>query len=166
MSEYRFIPLHGKYGEGKFAKVDLRDFDRLVSTKWHLNNAGVGYVVHYFHTYKNGVRKTKCLLMHQMALEVTTPVDHVDGDPLNNTRKNLRSCDHQQNMMNRKSHKGSSSQFKGVYWETSRQKWRAAIRVNGKRHSLGYYLVEVEAASAYNQAALTYHGEFARLNQI
>jgi hypothetical protein len=43
-------------------------------------------------------------------------------------------------------------------------RWRARIRVNGKRISLGLFKDEIEAAKAYDRAARKYHGEFASLN--
>jgi hypothetical protein len=43
-------------------------------------------------------------------------------------------------------------------------KWRARIKVNGKEHSLGYYVSEEDAAQAYDDAASHYFGEYARPN--
>jgi len=48
---------------------------------------------------------------------------------------------------------GSSSQFVGVMWEPSRSKWKAAIFCNKKRHILGRFENEIDAAIAYNDAA-------------
>ena len=38
------------------------------------------------------------------------------------------------------------------------------MTVNGRRKSFGYYADEIEAAKAYDRAAMKYHGEFASLN--
>jgi len=43
---------------------------------------------------------------------------------------------------------------------------RAKISVNGKNINLGYFKTEIDAAIAYNEAAIKYHGEFANLNKI
>ncbi len=43
-------------------------------------------------------------------------------------------------------------------------KWAASIRVDGKLLHLGYYGNEVEAAKAYDEAAIKHFGEYAKLN--
>ncbi|EPM6208278.1 MULTISPECIES: HNH endonuclease [Enterobacter cloacae complex] len=91
-------------------------------------------------------------------------IDHINGNPLDNSIKNLRLCTHQQNMMNRKMHKNNSTGLKGVYFDGSRSgpnKWRAQIRVEGKKVSVGRFATKEEAHSAYLKASQKYHGQFA-----
>lgn len=93
-------------------------------------------------------------------------VDHIDGNALNNKRSNLRICTHKQNMRNKKkTNKGSSSQYKGVTFHKKSQKWRANITIKKVKY-LGQFDSEVQAAKKYNEAAIKYYGEFARLNVI
>jgi len=54
--------------------------------------------------------------------------------------------------------------YRGVCSE--RGKWRAKISVGGRDFHLGYFESELEAAMAYNQAALLYHGSKAKLNAL
>jgi len=56
------------------------------------------------------------------------------------------------------------SGFKGVCWHKQKKKSRAQIDVNGKRTHLGYFSDPVQAAIAYDSAALELYGEFARLS--
>ena len=56
------------------------------------------------------------------------------------------------------------SRYRGVYSE--RRKWRAKISVGGRDFHLGYFESELEAAEAYNHAALLYHGSRAKLNAL
>ncbi len=58
------------------------------------------------------------------------------------------------------------SKYKGVSWHCGLEKWRAVINVNLKRISLGCFVIEEQAAIAYNNAALKHHGDFAKLNII
>lgn len=58
----------------------------------------------------------------------------------------------------------SSSGYKGVH--RSRKKWHARITVNGRYTYLGTFTDKLDAARAYNAAAIRYHGESAILNVI
>lgn len=92
-------------------------------------------------------------------------VDHIDGDTLNNVRSNLRLCTQRQNQFNRRGKRNSSSRFRGV--NLHRRHWRAEIFcLDGSRKYLGSFDNEVDAARAWNAAAIVEHGEFARLNVI
>jgi AP2 domain-containing protein/HNH endonuclease len=90
-------------------------------------------------------------------------VDHIDTIPLNNRRKNLRLATRIQNSVNQGNRKNNTSGFKGVSWHKTACKWRAEIRVNGKRIYLGLFNTPELAYESYCAAALKYHGEFARL---
>lgn len=90
-------------------------------------------------------------------------VDHRNGDGLDNRRENLRPATHQQNCCNRKKKSdGITSKFKGVSYKKSHNKW--VVQLNGKH--VGIFDNELQAAGAYNLAALAEHGEFALLNKI
>ena len=92
--------------------------------------------------------------------------DHIDGNPLNNQKSNLRNATKSQNGMNRKSNRNSSSKYKGISWNKQNKKWRGEIQKNKKRYGLGYFKSEIEAARAYNKKALELFGEYARLNKF
>jgi len=92
-------------------------------------------------------------------------VDHVNGDPLDNRRSNLRICSQLENARNRKITDGSS-QFKGVSKDIITGRLSSLIRVNGALKHLGVFDDEVDAAKCYNAAAVYYFGEFARLNPV
>lgn len=93
-------------------------------------------------------------------------IDHKNGNALDNRKENLRITNSLGNNMNSTKRKSSTSKFKGVHWGTREQKWKCQIQYNKKKIALGTYNSEIEAAKAYNKAALLYHGEYARLNDI
>jgi hypothetical protein len=110
------------------------------------------------------VRDANSIALHR---EITSApagmvVDHINGDPLDNRRENLRVCEHRQNLWNGKPHRDGSSQYRGVSWSRHRKKWRAQIQ--GK--TLGHFDTETEAALAYNAAAADRFGQFARPNMV
>lgn len=77
--------------------------------------------------------------------------DHMDGNSLNNQRMNLRVVTHAQNLQNKGISRGSSSRYRGVYWEDKRQKWRAEVKLNGQKHCLGAYDFESDAAQVVEE---------------
>jgi hypothetical protein len=91
-------------------------------------------------------------------------IDHINGDPSDNRIANLREATHKENMRNRRSAKNSTSQYIGVTWESSRNKWAARIRVDGRKKRLGMFACEEDAARAYDAGARKYFGDFANPN--
>lgn len=152
--------------QGKYAIVDSDDYDFLMQWKWYYNS---GYAIRtqYFGLI-NGKENRKAILMHRLILN--TPdgfeTDHINGDQLDNRRCNLRICTHALNMWNQKPREGCASKYKGVSWHKANKNWRAYIQANGKFKSLGSFENAVDAALSYNEAAILYYGEFARLNII
>lgn len=106
------------------------------------------------------------LLLHRHLLGVTnskTHVDHKDRNTLNNARDNLRVCTHAQNQGNRPKIVAGSSRFKGVCLNKSGT-WTAYIKRDGRSTNIGSFDDEIEAALAYDRAALDVFGEFALTN--
>lgn len=89
-------------------------------------------------------------------------IDHIDGCRDNNKLANLRAATNALNVRNAAIRKDNNSGFKGVGFHEQTGKWRARIRINGVRKSLGLYHTPEEAHEAYCDAADLYHGEFAK----
>lgn len=63
--------------------------------------------------------------------------------------------------------KGKFSQYRGVQKNSNpKRPYRAAFRYKGKQYMLGAFETEIEAALAYNKAALAVIGEYALLNEV
>lgn len=110
---------------------------------------------------------TGFVYMHHLVLQVPR-VDHKDHDGLNNTRLNLRAATSSQNSANtgKYTNKSYTSKYKGVCWVKGKKKWRANIFTGSRKAHIGYFEDEIEAARAYNAAALKAFGEFACLNEV
>ena len=153
----------------KYALVDDEDFDFLNQFRWyaHRDNRRNGVMDYVDRNWRRG-GKSFHERMHRVIMKAPKGIliDHIDMNPLNNQKSNLRRATQSQNMMNRGAQKNSSSLFKGVFWSLWASKWRAQIVSNKKSIHLGYFNSKKEAALAYNKAADEYFGEFAKLNVI
>ena len=120
------IPLHGKYGEGKFALVDDADFEWLSQYRWRgMKAARTVYAV--------ATIDRRPVLMHRMIMDAPKKmtVDHIDHCGFNNQRGNLRLATNAENSRNRSTVIGKS-QCRGVFWSTARRLWMAAIKITNR----------------------------------
>lgn len=93
-------------------------------------------------------------------------VDHRNGIRSDNRLANLRAATASQNGANRSAQVNSKLGIKGVDFHKKSGRFRAQIRVEGAKIHLGLFRSPDDAARAYNAAALSYFGEFARLNPL
>ncbi len=71
--------------------------------------------------------------------ELPEDIDHKNQKRNDNRIANLRSVNHQTNMMNLPIYTNNSSSVMGVSWHKHREKWWAYGNLAGKRKSLGYF---------------------------
>lgn len=150
------IPLYSKVGVLVcFATIDADVAEAASHYRWCLIN---GYVI----TRGKGV----ATLLHHFVVgkppdgKVT---DHINRDPLDNRRKNLRFVTQGQNRMNQGLRSDNASGVAGVYWYAGRFIWRAHIRVHGTLIDLGCYKKKQKAVMARRNAEQKYFGAFAPL---
>lgn len=137
--------------------IDDENLFLLKKYKWFINNK-------YVYTQIKG--KTKYL--HRMIMgDPECNIDHINGNPLDNRIENLRLVNQSQNNMNARKRKNTTSKYKGVSYRKDTNKWTSYIHIKPKaKKNLGCYDCEEKAALAYNKAALSHFGQYARLNEV
>jgi hypothetical protein len=121
-------------------------------------------------TYVQIQLKGKAYKAHRLAWLFSTGewptgcLDHIDGDGTNNRIANLRLATNSLNMANRRKNVNSKSPYKGVRFvsKMKTRPWCARIQKDKRRVEVGYFSTAEEAFAAYQQAALTQFGDYAR----
>ena len=129
------------------------------------NKAGSLHGTGYVHLKINTVEYRMHRIIwayHYGAIPSNLQIDHIDGDKVNNTIKNLRLATHGQNQSNNKrAYRNSRSSILGVYWHKRDRKWSAEIKTNSKSIYLGCFANQEDAIAARKAAELQYFAEFA-----
>ena len=140
--------------------IDKEDYPFVSKYSWSFD--GRGYVVSYAGT-------NKLMKLHRILLNISDPyifIDHIDHNPANNRRNNLRKCDNSQNNANRSLDSRNKSGRTGVLWDEHRQKWFAQIGWHNSNHFLGYYDDIESAIQARENAEKLYFKEYSYTNSI
>lgn len=156
----KLIPLT----RGQNAIVDAVDYEWL--NQWNWTAMWSEDVANYYAVRKKPGVNRRFLIHRQLLGEHHRQVDHANGNTLDNRRQNLRPCTSSQNIANRRNQKNNKSGFKGVSWHSAAKKFMSCIGVNRRNIYLGVFVTKEDAARAYNEAAIKYFGEFARLNHL
>lgn len=100
------------------------------------------------------------------AVPIGLTVDHIEHGSygaLDNRRANLRLATRKDQQGNRRK-RASSANFKGVVRDQKLERWHAYITIDARTVNLGGFNSEVDAAVAYDRAAVKHFGVFAKLN--
>jgi hypothetical protein len=84
-------------------------------------------------------------------------IDHINGRQGDNRIANLRIASNSENQQNVGLKRNNKSGFIGVHWHSRTNKWRAAIKINGRHKSLGNFTSVEEAAAARKKAEEALH---------
>lgn len=149
--------------------VDEEDYESLNAYSWWARTAK-GRPTGCIRTTKiDG--KSQTIAMHRYLTNAPKGmvVDHINRNPLDNQKANLRVVTQAENQKNRgmdKRVRTKSSEYKGVSRcpKAKRVRWLAVIVVNKKLNYLGIFKEEILAAEAYDKAADLYFGVYGYRN--
>lgn len=148
---------------GQSTIVDDEDYSTLSQHIWTCSN---GYPIttwHYEHPILGRIRTV--MSMHRILMQCLPNdgkmIDHINRNPLDNRKNNLRFVDRSTNIKNsdyydnglayKRQPPQKISQFHGVNFQKGRSApWRVFIPANGKRRLLGSFHSERDAAIAWN----------------
>lgn len=148
-----------------YTTIDDIDYEWVNQYKWMANSCRHGF-------YASRMEGKKIHYLHRKILNAPDGyvVDHIDQNPLNNCRSNLRLATTSQNLSNQRNtnngFKNKSSVYRGVVWHKVHKCWHAQLNYMKQRIHIGSFDTEDEAAIAYNYVAKQILGEFAVLNNI
>lgn len=110
------------------------------------------------HGYLTGHIFNRRIFAHHVAFALANgrwpsrALDHIDGNRANNLPPNLREATQAENMRNTALRSDNMSGVMGVSWDKENRRWRADIRVNGRRFNLGRFRSIQDAISARKAA--------------
>ena len=137
----------------KYTFIDDEDWVKTKDYRWYDD-----------HGYVRSGSFGKKIYLHRLVMDFPEgQIDHKNRNPLDNRKVNLRVCSDMDNKRNMAAYKNNKSGYKGVTLFKGKY-WRATIVVDKQQKALGHYVSALEAAKAYDKAALKYFGEFARIN--
>lgn len=154
--DYAEIIIRDKHGKEKCRSlVSICDIDKIKNITWCFTSSR-GYV--------RGRANGGKIYLHKYILDTASMVDHINGNRLDNRRKNLRLATAAENAWNQKMKKTNTTGYKGVVF--SKGRYVAKIRFKSKQIHLGCYSNPKDAANAYDNAAIVFHKEFALTNTM
>lgn len=154
---YLFMRLINISNSTKLMLIDDEDVTRITNYSWSLNSN---------ETIISANIGGKTTTIGRFILNYTgeNQVDHEDLNILNNQKSNLRIATRSQNQQNRNVMSNNSTGYKGVFWQKSRGKYLVQIKTETQRIHIGRFSDPIEAAKAYDAAAIKHFGPFAQLN--
>lgn len=149
---------HCRYGSAECDKFNNKHAGNIAGCV-HTQNGEKDYIIIGINILGNKKRMRANILAHlYMTGEFPNgDIDHVDGNGINNSWKNLRDVSHQENGKNCKLNKDNTSGFNGVTWDSGANKWRVQLRL-GKRCIYGGIFENIEDAIEKRKQMNIEHG--------
>ena len=116
-------------------KIDNDDLEKCSKLTWH-------YAKNKDSKYIQTRIKGKMIKLHRYIMNINNSnlvVDHINRNPLDNRKSNLRICSYKENSFNKSIRVDNTSGIPGVSFHKTNKKWRAKIKYNNLTIHLGYF---------------------------
>lgn len=160
----------GYTSNGDSFLFDKEDYPLISQYRWHRHQDG--YMRTCVETIKEGNKYHNIyIMMHQLIRNTYYPdsdkiIDHINGNPADNRKENLRLLTQRENMKNMKCYSNNTSGHTGVFWTKLEKKWKARITVDGRVIHLGTFTTYEEAVKVREQAEEQYYCDLRRKEHI
>lgn len=167
--EYATLFYTNRKGESYEILVDLDDFYKLkeLNSSWFIVKKRSNRVYAQASIYIgkiNGEYKYNIIQLQRYLLDADKGfhIDHINHNPLDCRKKNLRIATIGENIRNRKSkNSNNKSGYRNVSWSKDEKKWIVQLQVNGKNTRLGKFDDIHEAGQFAKEMRNKYYGEYA-----
>ena len=157
--KYNNFDLSGDFGlgytnNGGVYYFDLEDYDKIKEYCWGL---------HYGYIKARDVNLKKHISIHRIVMncdDKSKQIDHINRNPMDNRKCNLRICTNAENSRNKNVKIGNNTGFTGVS-KRENGTYRVRIRKDGRELTIGHYLDIKEAIINRLKAEKEIYGEFA-----
>lgn len=153
-----FDIINYKYGIGYTNKgepfyFDKEDYDLIKKYTWYIGKNG--------YVSSTTEKHSRITYLHRLVMNAPYGkyIDHINHNPLDNRKENLRIVTNGQNLMNASIRKNNTSGIRGVNKQNN--KWRARIQIDGNCIELGNFYNKEDAIKARKDAEEKYFGEYA-----
>lgn len=138
--------------------IDADDLEKVLKHHWNMSKKG--YIYSKF--MENKI--SKIVYIHRLVLGVKDKriVDHINGNPLDNRKCNLRIVSRLENVWNHKEFITNTSGFTGIKKNKKGKEWSAFIGYKNKYIHLGSFDNKQDAINARKTAEIKYYGEYRR----
>ena len=160
--KYNKYDLSGLYGIGwtsntnKEFYFDLEDYNKIKDYCWVEEIGTTGYT-----SIRARIPGESGHVIMSWVVVGDKWYDHIDHNPLNNRKENLRKTNYTENNRNRSIFKNNKSGIIGVAWNKTNKNWRARITVDRKSIELGSFQNKDDAIIARFKAEQKYFGDYA-----
>lgn len=160
--KYNKYDLSGKFGVGwtsntnKEFYFDIEDYEKIKDYCWVEEIGITGYT-----SVRARVPGTSKHVIMSWIIVDDKWHDHINHNPLDNRKENLRKATRTENNRNCGISKNNTSGITGVSWNKRNNNWRTRIMVDGKSIELGQFVKKEDAIVARLKAEAEYFKEFA-----